>query len=67
MPTNTTLRNAVIQRGKKIGTLPATGDPYFVLDGAAYLVTNRGLVHCGDYFEFMHKTREGKVRFQPAV
>ena len=62
-----TNRNIVVSRGKRIGTLPA--DPsivYMALDGKAYLVGPSSFVSMGDYFVFMSRVREGKVRFKPS-
>ncbi len=58
-------RVAVLNRGRPLGVIPATGDQWFALDGAVYLITPRYAIEYGDYFDWCRKVRAGKWQFRP--
>ncbi len=58
-------RAAILNRGRPLGTIPATGDQWFALDGAVYLLTPRYAIDYGDYYVWCEKVRAGKWQFRP--
>ncbi len=58
-------RALVLNTGRPLGTIPATGDQWFALDGAVYLITPRYAIEYGEWADWCEKVRAGKWQFRP--